>query len=65
MLILMQNLCFFVTALILLYVDQLPLLFFKQCLLGMKLYFPIDKIAFLFLFLILFYISHNFLSVIR
>ncbi len=44
---------------ILLYVDKLLLLFFKQCLLGMKLYFPIDKIAlkFFVLFLILFYIS--------
>ena len=39
---------------------MLPRLFFKQCLLGMKLYFTIDEIAFLFLeflFLILFYIS--------
>ena len=37
----MQNLCFFVTALILLYIDQLLLLVFKRSLLGMKLYFPI------------------------
>ena len=46
--ILIQNLCSFVTALILLYADQLLLLSFEQCLLGTKVVWEMKTISSLF-----------------